>query len=53
MMTKQQRLYELSLLLKSLTDKMIDDDFDNEDKTFFAEEANRVLAKILDLNRAL
>lgn len=53
MMTKQQRRYELSLLLKSLTDKMLDDDFDNEDKAFFAEEASKVLARILDLNKAL
>lgn len=50
MMTNEQRRYELTKMLKDLTDKMLDD-FDKEDKAFFAEIAIKVLARIMDLNK--
>jgi len=53
MMTNEQRRYELTKMLKDLTDKMLDDDFDKEDKAFFAETAIKVLARIMDLNKTL
>ena len=53
MMTKEQRRYELTKMLKDLADKMLDDDFDKDDKAFFAETASKVLARIMDLNKAL
>ena len=38
-------------LLENLISKMQDEDFDNEDKKFFLDEAIKVLTKIWDLNK--
>ena len=53
MITNAQRIYDLTIMLKDLTDKMLDEDYDKDDRAFFAETASKVLARIMDLNKAL
>lgn len=52
-MNKQERTAELKKMLNGFVEKIQDDVYDNESKQVYFEEATKVLAKILDINRVL
>lgn len=52
-MNKQEQTKELQEMLNGWVKRIQDPDYDNESKKVYYDEAVKVLARILDLNRVL
>lgn len=52
-MNKQEQTAELKKMLNGFIAKIQDPIYDNESKQVYYEQATKILARILDLNRVL